>query len=146
MMFSETAKYALRAVVTLAKNAPQHYTTKQVAQKSLIPEAYLSKVLQALRDAGIVQMRRGSGGGVALVGDAKKITILEVINAVDPLERITKCPLGLPGHEKLCPLHASLDEALARVEEALSSKTIADILPTGQISLAACQFPDGSAS
>ncbi|MFI4894177.1 MAG: hypothetical protein ACIAQ0_12190, partial [Phycisphaerales bacterium JB058] len=40
----------------------------------------------------------------------------DVINAVDPLKRITGCPLSLPAHCKtLCPMHARLDESIAQV-------------------------------
>ena len=47
-MFSQTVEYALRAVVHLSSMAPQAQTTEQIAATTLVPKAYLSKVLQAL--------------------------------------------------------------------------------------------------
>ena len=54
-MFSQTVEYALRAVVHLADQAPASRTTDQIATATLVPKAYLSKVLQGLCHANIVQ-------------------------------------------------------------------------------------------
>jgi Rrf2 family protein len=94
-----------------------------------VPPAYLAKVLQALVKAGIVNSQRGIGGGVSLARDARKLTILDIVNAVDPIERIRSCPLDLATHgTKLCPLHRRLDAALAQVEQAFRSTTLAEVL------------------
>src|SRR5438874_457626 len=128
-MLSQTVEYALRAVVYLADQAPAARTTDQIAAKTLVPKAYLSKVLQALTRAGIVHSQRGLGGGMALAKASADLTILEVVNAVEPLQRIRECPLGLKTHgARLCPLHRRLDNALALVEEAFGSTTLAEVL------------------
>ena len=77
------------------------------------------KVIQELVRAGVLRSQRGVKGGVSLVKRPDELTLLEVVNAVDPIKRITTCPLGLKAHGiHLCPLHARLDSALASVEEA----------------------------
>jgi DNA-binding IscR family transcriptional regulator len=58
----------------------------------------------------------------------ERITILDVVNAVAPLERIRHCPLGLPSHTKLCPLHKELDRVYADAEEALGRVSLAKLL------------------
>ena len=63
-MFSQTVEYALRAVVHLADQSPSPRTTDQIATATLVPKAYLSKVLQGLCRAKIVQSKRGIGGGM----------------------------------------------------------------------------------
>lgn len=47
-MLSQTVEYALRAVVHLASESPSCQTTEQIAERTLVPKAYLSKVLQGL--------------------------------------------------------------------------------------------------
>lgn len=139
-MFSQTVEYALRAMVYLADQSPEARTTSQIAEATRVPIAYLSKVLQELRRAGLVQSRRGAGGGVALEGNPADITILAVVDAVDPIQRIATCPLGLAAHGKnLCPLHRRLDDALAQTIKAFRSSTLAEILaePTGSVPLCA---------
>ena len=141
-MFSQTVEYALRAVVHLAAEAPEARTTDQIAAVTRVPRAYLSKVLQSLAAAGLVQSRRGLGGGMALAKAAGEITILEVVSAVEPIQRIRTCPLGLAAHGiHLCPLHSRMDQALATVEEAFASTTLAEIIDEPTTSIPLCPFP-----
>ncbi|MBS2005023.1 MAG: Rrf2 family transcriptional regulator [Candidatus Obscuribacterales bacterium] len=137
-MISQTAEYALRAVVLLAMHPESSFTTQQIAQSTKVPFAYLSKVLQALVRANLMRSQRGLGGGFTLAQPASAITILSVINAVDPIARITTCPLGLEEHGlNLCALHKRLDDATAMVEKVFADTTIGDLLlrPTSSVPL-----------
>jgi Rrf2 family protein len=127
-MFSQTAEYALRAVVYLASRPAAAQTTQQIAEATRVPAGYLSKVLQGLARAGVVHAQRGLHGGFTLALPPERLTVLDVLQAVDPIRRIRSCPLGLKGHVNLCPLHRRLDNALAMVEDALRSSTIAELL------------------
>ncbi len=72
----------------------------------------------------------------------KDLTILEVVNAVEPIQRITTCPLGLASHGfRLCPLHRRLDNALAMVEKAFGGTTLAEVLSEPTSSRPLCDFP-----
>lgn len=129
-MFSSTSEYALRAVAELAKvNAAR--TASELAEAVQIPRGYVSKVMQDLARAGIVNSQRGPNGGFTLARSARDISVLDVINAVDPLRRILACPLNLPEHaQRLCKLHQKLDDAIAMVEKALRNASIADTVET----------------
>lgn len=128
-MFSQTVEYALRAVIHLAHEAPAARTTAQIAEATRVPKDYLSKILQGLAKKGILQTQRGVGGGVSLSKPPGELTILDVVNAVEPIERFHTCPLKLPNHGKnLCPLHRRMDEAMATVEEAFRNSTLAEVL------------------
>ncbi len=141
-MFSQTVEYALRAVVHLASQAPTPRTTDQIAVVTKVPRAYLSKVLQSLTAAGVVRSQRGLGGGMTLVKAPRDLTILEVVNAVEPIERIRTCPLGLAAHGvRLCPLHRRMDNALAEVERAFGGSTLAEVLAEPTRSVPLCEFP-----
>ena len=141
-MFSQTVEYALRAVVHLAANAPEPQTTEQIAVTTKVPRAYLSKVIQSLGRAGVVHSQRGIGGGVTLKKTRDELTILEVVNAVEPIQRITTCPLGLAAHGvKLCPLHKRVDSAMAMVEDAFRKTTLAEVLSEPTTSKPLCDFP-----
>lgn len=124
-LFSQTAEYALRAVVLLAEVGGGPLTTSDIAGRADIPSGYLSKVLRRLSNAGILSAQRGVGGGFALERPASSITALEVVEAVDgAVPRITRCPLGRADHTVLCPLHRMIDRAACEVEAALSTTTI----------------------
>jgi Rrf2 family protein len=128
-MFSRTVEYALRAVVQLASISPASSTTSDLAQVTQVPPAYLAKVLQSLVKTGIVVSQRGIGGGVSLARKPEALTILDIVDAVDPIQRIKSCPLELATHgSKLCPLHRRMDAALAEVERAFRSTALAEVL------------------
>ena len=127
-MFSQTAEYALRAVAYLASQTGEPRTVQQIAVVTKVPTGYLAKVMQALSRAELVHSQRGLGGGCTLLVPPDRLTVLDVVQAVDPIRRIRRCPLGLAGHVNLCPLHRRLDQAIALVEDALRQSTIAELL------------------
>lgn len=131
-MFSKTVEYALRSMARLVESELRGQggqTVSQISAHTQVPVAYLSKVLQNLARENLIVSQRGIGGGFRLARPAGKITILEVINAVDPIERILVCPLGLPAHgTHLCPLHRKMDDALALVEAQFANTTLAELV------------------
>lgn len=127
-MIPKTAEYALRAVVLLARTPERALSAEEIATSGQVPRRYAHKVLQALVRAGLVRSQPGPGGGYALRQSPEQLTMLEILNAVEPLSRIHRCPLGLKTHTSLCPLHRELDNALANMETALGRVTIAQIL------------------
>ena len=144
-MISQTAEYALRAVVFLA-HEDESKTTQQIADVTRVPAGYLSKVLQSLVRSGLVESQRGIGGGISLAKRPEKITVLEVVNAVDPVQRIVTCPLGIKSHgANLCPMHRRLDDATALVERAFRKSTIAELIKEPAQSKPLCEFPSASA-
>lgn len=128
-MISPTAEYALRAVVAIAQANGDTAVTQRIAKSTKVPPGYLSKVLQTLGRAGLVESKRGLGGGFRLAKPANEISLLEVVNAVDPIKRIRECPLGLETHgADLCPLHKRLDDAIEHVERCFAHTTISELL------------------
>lgn len=128
-MISQTTEYALRAMVALASRPDEPMVTRDLADATKVPAGYLSKVLQSLGRAGLVRSNRGLGGGFLLAQPPDQITLYTVVQAVDPIQRIRSCPLGLQAHGvKLCPLHRRLDNAMRMVEEAFRDTTLAEIL------------------
>lgn len=136
-MLSKTAEYALRAVAYMASTgAPA--SASVLAEKTKAPRRYLHRVLQDLVVAELVQSRPGPGGGYELTRSTDKITILDVVNAVDPVERIKRCPLGLKSHTQLCPLHAELDRAYAATEAAFRGVTMRDLMESASTVIPLC--------
>lgn len=128
-MLSQTVEYALRAMASLAYRPDELVPTPELAEMTKVPSNYLAKVLQTLASAELIVGRRGVGGGYRLAKPAKDILLLDVINAVNPLQRIRSCPLELENHgPHLCPLHRRIDQAVAGVIEVFGSTTLADIV------------------
>lgn len=144
-MLSRTTEYALRATIYLARAGGENTTAQRVAEATKVPEGYMSKVLHTLARAGIVNSQRGPSGGFTLTVDPAELTMLRVVESVEPLPRIKKCPLELHEHSgELCPLHKVLAELVEGIEAKLSSTTIAQLLDTPVVPLGenpACRFP-----
>jgi Rrf2 family protein len=141
-MLSQTAEYAMRAVVCLADRAPAPQTSDQLAEATQVPGHYLSKVLQLLCREDLLRSQRGLGGGFTLARDPETMTLLDVINVVEPIRRIHTCPLDIAAHgSSLCPLHRRLDDVLAKIEETFADATLAQIVAGRKGSVPLCPFP-----
>ena len=127
-MLSQTTEYALRAMSCLAYMPDELVSTAQLAEVTRVPMNYLAKVLQLLAKAELISGRRGVGGGYRLIRSASDISLMDVINAIDPIERITSCPLNLENHSnKLCPLHSRLDAAAKALIDTFDGISLADM-------------------
>ena len=139
MTISQTAEYALRAVVWLAREPENAVGTPRIARATQVPAGYLSRVLQSLARAGLVTSNPGRSGGFRLARPPKRITVLDVVNAVDPVRRIGKCPLKIDDHgSNLCPLHRRLDAAIGATEKAFRETSIAELLTEPSTSRPLC--------
>jgi Rrf2 family protein len=128
-LLSEASEYGLRAVVWMARHVGQSQKAREIAEGTRSSPGYLIKILQTLAKVGILSAQRGSSGGFRLLRDPASLSVLDVINAIDPVERIHTCPLGLESHGQcLCPMHRRIDDALAAIEESFSQSTIEELL------------------
>jgi Rrf2 family protein len=138
-MLSKTAEYALRVAVCLAQSPEKLAAADELAEVTKIPRRYLHKVVQDLARGGLVRSQPGPGGGYSIAKSPKKISILDVVNAVTPLERIRHCPLGLTSHTRLCPLHRELDKVYAETEKAFARVTLDQLLRSTSAIVPLCE-------
>ncbi len=128
-MLSSTSEYALRIMIHLAEANGEQHTSDEISLATKVPGDYTVKVLQWLGKEGLVLGHRGRRGGFRLDCNPKKTTLLDVVNVIDPLERIAECPLGREAHKSaLCPLHQRIDEVIALLQESLGSMTLSSVI------------------
>ena len=84
-MLSTTSQYALRALCLLARRSGASVLGRDLAQSVEIPANYLSKVLLSLRNAGLVETSRGSGGGYRLRKAPDKIYLIDVVELFEEI-------------------------------------------------------------
>ncbi len=80
-MFTKSVEYGINLLTAMPK-VGEVSSAKALAKAAKVPTAYASKVLQHLRDAGIVSSQRGVGGGVTLLKPLTKLSVADVIDAV----------------------------------------------------------------
>jgi Rrf2 family transcriptional regulator, nitric oxide-sensitive transcriptional repressor len=138
-LLSQTTEYALRAMSCLAYSVDELVSTADLAEVTHVPMNYLAKVLQLLAKADLITGRRGVGGGYKLNRPAQEISMMDVINAIDPIERIGSCPLKLANHSgKLCPLHSRLDEAAKSLINQFGGVSLYDMLSEDETTRPLC--------
>lgn len=110
-MLSITSQYALRALCHLAGQSGEAVLGRDLARSVDIPANYLSKVLLTLRNAGLVDTTRGSGGGYRLRKSAKEIRVIDVVELFEEVSRTEPpCFLGRTracSENKPCTAHST---------------------------------------
>jgi Rrf2 family protein len=92
MEITHQADYALRAILYLARLEPsKRVPTSQIAAANKIPSSFLTKIISQLSIAGLIHTSRGARGGVWLAHPPEKITLLDVIVAIDGPIRLNQC-------------------------------------------------------
>ena len=92
MQITRQADYAVRAVLYLSGlNNGRRAPTSEIAREQHIPPSFLAKIVSQLSVAGVVQTSRGARGGVSLARTSDKISLLEVVEAIDGPILLNEC-------------------------------------------------------
>lgn len=130
MLLSQTAEYALRAVIHIAQHAGDGPVRANAIAPALgVPANYLAKTLHQLVRAGVLRSARGPQGGFRLARPAAALTIAQIVACfTDTGER--RCLLAdRPcGEDPGCPVHARWRPVAAHMYGFLGTTTIADLL------------------
>lgn len=131
MLLSRACEYGIQAVLYLAKHREAPYISiKEIAERNNISFHFLGKILQTLTQKGLLISYKGPKGGVQLAKSPAKITVLQVVEAIDGLDFFQKCVIGMPacGDEAPCALHTKWGKIRQEIYEMLSDKSIAQLL------------------
>jgi Rrf2 family protein len=126
---SQTAGYAVLALSCLQDPGGTPALVQDVAARTGIPRAYLSKLMNQLTHKGLVLAKRGNKGGVTLAQPAQEITLDIIAEAVDGDAWRRECLIGLStcSDERGCPTHSFWKEERERIYAHLQQNTLADI-------------------
>ena len=129
-MLSQTAEYALRAVLFLADRGGVPASVDEIAASLGIPRNYLSKTLHRLAAEGVLASARGRGGGFRLAVDPRRLTLLRIVGPFDRLTGERRCLLGRPvcSDRGPCPAHHQWRTVSEQVAAFFRERTVADLL------------------
>ena len=113
-------------MVLLAGSKGHSTTCGALSKAGHIPQQYASKVLNTLRRAGMVKGQRGRYGGFVLGCDPTQATLLDVVNAIDPVQRTERSP----DHQSpvLVLIDQHIDRAIRQMEKTLGETTLSDLV------------------
>lgn len=137
-MISQKAKYALRALVALAKEEPgASLLISEIAESQNIPKKFLEQILLDLKHHGIVMSRRGKAGGYLLLKQPSDITFGEVLRIIDgpiaPLPCLSKMAYRRCedcASEESCEIRRVFAQVAAATRNVLDKTSVADAVET----------------
>ncbi len=108
--------YALRLLIYLKAHAPDPAPVGRIAEAYGISTHHLAKVAQQLVQHGWVHSTRGRGGGLALTDEAERVSVGEIVRALETNQRMVECM----GEDSTCPIEpvCGLKHAISRATEA----------------------------
>ena len=118
LSISRQADYACRVMLHLAMlPSGQRVTAQDIAERRLIPRAFVRRVITQLANAGLVTTTRGAGGGLELARPASDISLLQVVEAIEGPLALNACVVN----PQACPLMkvCSVHEAWVGARQAL---------------------------
>lgn len=130
MRLTTKGRYAVTAMLDLALHQGQRPVTLQdIAVNQQISLSYLEQLFSRLRQSGLVRGTRGPGGGYRLAQDGSKVSIAEIISAVDEKADMTRCG-GKSDCQKgeECLTHELWTELSEKIYEFLDDITLADLI------------------
>jgi len=139
-MLSQKARYALRALVELARANGAQLTSGELASRADAPRKFLEAILLELSRNRLVISRRGKFGGYVLARPAAEVSFAEVIRVIDGPLALAPCVSPRLGHRKcdycpddpaLCALREALRRARDATAQVLEGYSLADAVTTG---------------
>jgi Rrf2 family iron-sulfur cluster assembly transcriptional regulator len=131
VLFPQTAVYALRAMAVLATLEPDvSLTAAELADRTGVPSPYLSKVMRRMVRAGLVEGRKGHGGGFRLGRPAGEITFAEVLAAAGVAPEPGRCAFDWQrcNPRRPCVLHPVWSRLQDTLDEWARGATLGEIV------------------
>ena len=131
LCLSQTTGYAVHALACVALENGKPCFVRDVAQCANLPKPYLAKIINSLAHHGLVLAKRGYRGGISLSRAPEKISLLEVVEAVEGKNWIGPCLLGLDdcAARRVCPTKLKWTKVRRLITNILHTTTLADTLP-----------------
>jgi len=133
MLFSKTCTYAIRAAILITlkdtKEKRKFIPIRELSDELGLSFHFLTKIMQILTEAKLLESFKGPNGGVGLTKRANQIKLIDVVAAVDGTDLFTQCALGLPGcgDATPCPLHKAWAKRRGAIMEMLSKTSLAGL-------------------
>ncbi len=129
MILSKTSQYAIRVLSYMINSDLQVFSAQHLIEKLGVPDKYLRQLLTTLSKKGFIKSIRGREGGYVFAKNANKIYLIDIIDAVEGLDKYTGCLLGFPecSDDNPCSLHKKWVPIREELLAFLNGTTLAEV-------------------
>jgi Rrf2 family protein len=130
VLFSKRAEIAIQSMLLLAtKNSDEGADARSISEELRAPKMFCAKILQQLKYAGFLTSKKGKNGGFYLIDNGDRITILQIIEAIDGRYVFENCVLGFRycSDEHPCPAHPRLAVLRKDIYDMMRTLSIGDL-------------------
>ena len=127
VIFSKKCEYGMQAILYLAaKEKGALVSAEEISKVLKIPREFISKILQSLKESGLINSSKGKSGGFSLAKSSSRIKLIDIVAAIDGLELFDNCVLGFPECSPThpCPVHETWGTLRTQAYDMLNSETI----------------------
>ncbi|MFN0263707.1 RrF2 family transcriptional regulator [Tepidamorphus sp. 3E244] len=132
MKLQQGTMCAILAVLHMASRPQEQIPANEIAEVYGVSQHHLAKVLRTLSLAGIVESTRGAGGGCSFIGDARKITLFDIIKLFESGWTTPRGTEPDAPSEEAAELYRVMDEVDRHTAATLQSVTLQTILNNAQ--------------
>lgn len=131
-VFSTTTEYAIRLMHYMSKDTSKTYSASDLYGKLNMPKRYVSKILNKLSKAALLQTIRGKYGGFKFAKPINNITLMEIVSIFDQKVAMDTCVLGFDScnPNNPCCMHDKFVEVKDETNNMLVSTTLYDLSKT----------------
>ncbi len=130
MELTRKGDYAIRGIVYLAGQPYDKISLlSDIAAAVDVPQTFLAKIFQQFSKSGIVRSFRGTGGGFLLARSPEKITLLDVVEAVEGPLTLNRCMAGVGecARDSYCTVHPVWRNVQERIRGMLAEVTLKEL-------------------
>ena len=129
MKLSKTSEYAVRILAFMAKDEEKSFSAKYLVEKLRISDKYARRLMTDLTKAALICSTQGRNGGYQFAKNINNITIYEIIDAVEGMDKYSGCILGFDecSDEHPCSMHAVWSSMRDRLIKTFRNTTLADL-------------------
>ena len=139
MLLSKTCEYAIRAMIYIAQQSSKgnRVGIKDIAANIESPEYFMAKILQDLSRKGFVQSVKGPNGGFYMDEEHTRITLADIVRAIDGDQLFTGCGLGLKECSAThpCPIHHRFGAIRNNIKKMLEESIVAMFVDSLELNL-----------
>lgn len=138
-LYGAAVEYGLHCILWLVQERDQPASSRDLAELQGVPPNLMARIMPKLTKAGLVMATSGINGGYRLAKDPAKITVLDIVDAIEGNKRVFNCKEvrkncilfggSAPSwiSQGVCGIHAVMLRAETRMREEMSKTTLLDL-------------------